>query len=282
MRCINCSHEVAAHPPSRCIPDARPPMQVSQLYESFGKGHVVLSPCPICSMFADVYTEVGEGCLLMLDLLLMKKTAMRHLLFNHTELRALQPQAPRLSLTARLAIALISLNGYVRWARQVDSLALSQGEGALYTPILLRELAVAILVEARDTALLHATMTTFVRAFLQIRGRKVSYFDYRLVPLTLLLSSLTSLFGLMAMALFRGAYSKLSDRAVATTAAHAPEFMQIWHAVQSGSLLALKDEVLRWMQAGLPVTSVQDGLALLSAIVGLSSKRAHTLKGCDG
>ncbi|PWN50386.1 Arv1-domain-containing protein [Violaceomyces palustris] len=112
-----------------CTNCSRP---TSSLFTTFGKDHVILSPCSRhregCGSFADPYLEHGI-VIVILDLILVKPRAYRHLLFNRPNLGSPwnqthddDDQEPALSSSlstwSRLVkrfISLLLVDSYIRW-----------------------------------------------------------------------------------------------------------------------------------------------------------------------
>ena len=110
---------------------------LNSLYMRYGKEHIVLSPCPTCTtsysggvVFADGYLE-HDLTIVIIDLLLAKPQAYRHLLFNRSSIFFSSPPSTlsarktgvgsrsegrcELGVVARRFLALSLVDAYVRW-----------------------------------------------------------------------------------------------------------------------------------------------------------------------
>lgn len=104
------------------------------LYVSYGPQHLVCTKCKACGAFADPYVE-HEAILVVIDLILVKPRAYRHLLFNrkdvfaqNTESVSKQGKSPQKAnrssavqerqtwfLLVRHFLALLMVDAYLRW-----------------------------------------------------------------------------------------------------------------------------------------------------------------------
>eukprot|EP00808_Paulinella_micropora_P028959 g27556.t1 len=115
----------------RCIECGAP---VVHVYREFSKGNIRLTKCECCHQFADKYVEF-EMLLIILDLMLQKSAAYRHLLLNR---RHLLPDFTGPAVL-KLAPAYTLLDSFLKWLRlkavyeQPDfSLLLSKHAGRAY------------------------------------------------------------------------------------------------------------------------------------------------------
>lgn len=94
-----------------CVECASP---VERLYTYYSKDNIRATTCVHCGAFADKYIECDDT-IVVLDLLLLRTTALRHAVFNthndHPDLLGLYPQ------DRRLVILVTLFDVYLQWAQ---------------------------------------------------------------------------------------------------------------------------------------------------------------------
>ncbi|CAE6381928.1 unnamed protein product [Rhizoctonia solani] len=269
---------------------------VSYLYTVYqSMNNLRLEQCSNCLGFADPYVE-HDALTLLLDLILLKREVYRHLLFNRgSEPRHMGQtsaddtrQRPSRSkdnwaLVVKLGPSLILVDAVIRWRdnKDVPNHAFPQVLAACFLDTLVFHLGVTL-----ASILLLKSMdwfrTTFNRPYSSKLGTRTE-FRIPLVSLTLFYSSLTKLFLLLLLAIWR---SPMSPTAVSPVE---PGTGLPYHIAQhelARSTLALLDEshfdrawiirnVLGGMSAGFGLRVLLDChpvLTTLAVLFGWCSK----------
>jgi len=252
---------------------------VPHLYTLYESAHNLrLEQCPKCQTFADPYVE-HDTLTLVLDLILLKLPVYRHLLFNrgseprqatHSAVvtdekqrlaenneRWMQREKARWSLVLRLGLALVSLDAFIRWTHLNSSHYLAPREYGPWMEDSFRVSAVfkTFLGCLIETVSFHIGiivscmgMSSVVERFRRtIKGQKGQTsgvrdeFRLSLIPLALLYSSLTKLFLLFLLSIWRPSPSPSSAYVTISSSANDPASTE-WYAVAMDSALQLLDD----------------------------------------
>ncbi|PAV16445.1 Arv1-domain-containing [Pyrrhoderma noxium] len=213
--------------------------KISYLYTVYESAtNLRLDQCPNCLKFADPYVE-HDVLTLLLDLILLKRDVFRHLLFNRgyeprraseaskwendkdkpfqKNLTLSKQEMDRRILTLRLGIILVFLDAFIRWSHLGPANAMFGDASAFWRrdrlEPLLRIFAGCII----ETVAFHCGITLVSASFLKLEDilhrhkseptHKKSNVREELrlshIPLTLIYSSLTKLFLLLLLALWK-------------------------------------------------------------------------------
>lgn len=204
------------------------------LYVSYGPQHLICTKCKACGAFADPYVE-HEAIIVIIDLILVKPRAYRHLLFNRKDVFAQdEPKkkdkvSPSINerhtwfLLARHFLALLMVDAYLRWfylCRDHNTSLQDSMSGDLSTRLLVLWSYVSILRSTCATMLtLHAVVLFLATLYHQIvqwiaqkqsssakskiDQNELQRFKMHLIPNALLLSSLTPTFLLCLLLLWQ-------------------------------------------------------------------------------
>jgi len=96
---------------------------VAHLYREFSKGNIRLTQCKNCNLVADKYVEY-ELLLIVLDLILHKQEAYRHVLINRVQWQKDKPAIMR-ALVKLIPVYLL-LDVYVKWSRMQSEYTLDK------------------------------------------------------------------------------------------------------------------------------------------------------------
>ncbi|PWN33228.1 Arv1-domain-containing protein [Meira miltonrushii] len=204
------------------------------LYVSYGPQHLICTKCKACGAFADPYVE-HEAIIVVIDLILVKPRAYRHLLFNRKDVFAQDDTRKKVKespatterkawlLLARHFLALLLVDAYLRWfylCRDHNTSLQESMSGDLSTRLLVLWSYFNILWSTCTTMLtLHTVVllwaTVYHRAVRWIAQRQtdssrskidqneLQRFKMHLIPNALLLSSLTPTFLLCLLLLWQ-------------------------------------------------------------------------------
>lgn len=204
------------------------------LYVSYGPQHLICTKCKECGAFADPYVE-HEAIIVIIDLILVKPRAYRHLLFNRKdvfaqdELKKKDKNLPSRTerhtwfLLARHFLALLMVDAYLRWfylCRDQNTSLQDSMSGDLSTRLLVLWSYFNILRSTCATTLtLHAVVLFLATLYHQIvqwiaqkqsslskskiDQNELQRFKMHLIPNALLLSSLTPTFLLCLLLLWQ-------------------------------------------------------------------------------
>ncbi|PWN40522.1 Arv1-domain-containing protein [Ceraceosorus guamensis] len=170
--CVHCSAEAAS------------------LYLEYSPGHVALTPCNNChSKAVDPYVEF-ELPIILLDLVLVKPSAYRHLIFNRHHLQALPLRGSRAKAanasdtassmksrswrTLRQGTALVLVDAYVRWHDLCLPSHLSVSLPATLSDLLHSYLSVLAAV-ALEAVVFHSTIHILCLLFLAIKRQAATW-----------------------------------------------------------------------------------------------------------
>ncbi|KAG2369333.1 Arv1-like family-domain-containing protein [Suillus spraguei] len=214
-----------------CITCTHPISHLYTVYES--AYNLRLEQCSKCLKFADPYVE-HDSLTLLLDLILLKREVYRHLIYNRgTEPRkALGKSKTSLEgsqesqddavaewwLILKLACGLITVDAFIRWAQLNPQISADVSRWTVETNIVFLRIFIGCLIE---TFAFHGGVmfaSYFVLALSDFfRSRKSTpveisgvrqQFKFSLVPLTIFYSSLTKLFLLFLLTIWRPSASK--------------------------------------------------------------------------
>ncbi|KAG1738441.1 Arv1-like family-domain-containing protein [Suillus paluster] len=224
--CITCTHTI------------------SYLYTVYESAYNLrLEQCSKCMKFADPYVE-HDSLTLLLDLILLKREVYRHLIYNRgTEPRKAlgksksslegneedehrlatsknrQREKDRWWLILKLACGLITVDAFIRWAQLNPQISADVSRWTVETNIVFLRILVGCLIE---TVAFHGGVvfaSYFVLALSDcLRSRRRTshieipgvrqQFKFSLIPLTIFYSSLTKLFLLFLLTIWRPSASK--------------------------------------------------------------------------
>ncbi|KAG1856131.1 Arv1-like family-domain-containing protein [Suillus subluteus] len=224
-----------------CITCTHPISHLYTVYES--AYNLRLEQCSKCLKFADPYVE-HDSLTLLLDLILLKREVYRHLIYNRgteprkalgkskTGLEGSQEGADKLAATKnrqrekdrwwlilKLACGLITVDAFIRWAQLNPQISADVSRWTVETNIVFLRILIGCLIE---TFAFHGGVmfaSYFVLAFSDFfRSRRSTspaeisgvrqQFKFSLVPLTIFYSSLTKLFLLFLLTIWRPSASK--------------------------------------------------------------------------
>ncbi|KAI0661672.1 Arv1-domain-containing protein [Cubamyces menziesii] len=173
-----------------------------------------LEQCTACHAFADPYVE-HDTLTLLLDLILLKRDVYRHLLYNRgLGARKVGDKTPakedRWWLIARLGSALICVDAFIRWTHISSSHPGDISEMATWNRAAIAGFVRILVGCFFETAAFHAGVVLACYAVLKLLPSPRSpvsgireQFRYSHIPLTLFYSSLTKLFLLFCLSIWR-------------------------------------------------------------------------------
>ncbi|KAG2132960.1 Arv1-like family-domain-containing protein [Suillus clintonianus] len=210
--CITCTHSI------------------SHLYTVYESAYNLrLEQCSKCLKFADPYVE-HDSLTLLLDLILLKREVYRHLIYNRgteprkslrkskTGLEESQEDEHKLAATKnrqrekdrwwlilKLACGLITVDAFIRWAQLNPEISADVSRWTVETNIIFLRILVGCLIE---TIAFHGGVMFASRILpIEISGVR-QQFKFSLIPLTIFYSSLTKLFLLFLLTIWRPSASK--------------------------------------------------------------------------
>jgi len=204
------------------------------LYVSYGPQHLICTKCKACGAFADPYVE-HEAIIVIIDLILVKPRAYRHLLFNRKDVFSQNENENKGKSTsdatkrhawfqlARHFLALLMVDAYLRWfylCRDHNTSLQESISGDLSTRLLvlwsyfniLRSTCTTMLTLHTIVLVLATSYHRIVRWIAQrqsssskckIDENELQRFKMHLIPNALLLSSLTPTFLLCLLLLWQ-------------------------------------------------------------------------------
>ncbi|KAG0701239.1 Arv1-like family-domain-containing protein [Suillus ampliporus] len=224
-----------------CITCTHPISHLYTVYES--AYNLRLEQCSKCLKFADPYVE-HDSLTLLLDLILLKREVYRHLIYNRgTEPRKAlrkskndpegsQEDERRLSATKnrqrekdrwwlilKLACGLITVDAFIRWAQLNPQISADVSRWTVETNIVFLRILVGCLIEtvAFHGGVMFASyfvlmLSDFFRSMRRTSPVEISgvrqQLKFSLIPLTIFYSSLTKLFLLFLLTIWRSSASK--------------------------------------------------------------------------
>ncbi|KAH9902968.1 Arv1-domain-containing protein [Cubamyces lactineus] len=261
-----------------------------------------LEQCTACHAFADPYVE-HDTLTLLLDLILLKRDVYRHLLYNRgLGARRVGDKTPakkdssarpsgqvrhsalsRWWLIARLGSALICVDAFIRWTHISSSHAGDISEMATWNRAAIAGFVRILVGCFFETAAFHAGVVLACYAVLKLLpspGSPVSgireQFRYSHIPLTLFYSSLTKLFLLFCLSIWRPDATK-SDWATHARPHLHPNATTFTHPVVVRALELLDEDkldrewvvrnVLGGMAAGFGLRVVLDCHPILTTMI---------------
>ncbi|KAF9031515.1 Arv1-domain-containing protein [Hymenopellis radicata] len=193
-----------------------------------------LEQCPSCGAFADPYVE-HDSLLLLIDLILLKRGVYRHLLYNRgSEPRRIGQQddvsrkPPRWSLIVPIGGTLTALDAFIRWSHLSTSITIIRNQGQCDHRI--KDPQQALAVSPWSTGTIANFSRTFIGCFAETLAFHVGViaacyavlkflsvvkhsgdrntdirneFRFALIPLALFYSSVTKLFLLFLLTIWK-------------------------------------------------------------------------------
>ncbi|KAH9945416.1 Arv1-domain-containing protein [Epithele typhae] len=232
-----------------------------------------LEQCTSCHAFADPYVE-HDTLTLLLDLILLKRDVYRHLLYNRglgarragdraspksEELanktrQQYHDQSARRWLIARLGLALVCLDAFIRWTHISTNQPRNASQIASWNQAALEGFARILVGCIFETAAFHAGVVFACYLVLHALpapppGAPVSgireQFRYSHIPLTLLYSSLTKLFLLFCLSIWRpNVHSDHPASGTASTTPLHPDATVFAHPLFLQALALLDEDTL--------------------------------------
>jgi len=218
-----------------CITCTHPISHLYTVYES--AYNLRLEQCSKCLKFADPYVE-HDSLMLLLDLILLKRKVYRHLIYNRgTEPRKAfeksksspegneddqsltgrnnrQRDEDRWWLISKLACGLITVDAFIRWAQLNPQISADISRWTVETNIVFLRILVGCLIEtiAFHGGVMFASyfvlmLSDYFRSWRRTSPLEISgvrqQFKLSLIPLTIFYSSLTKLFLLFLLTIWR-------------------------------------------------------------------------------
>ncbi|CAN6598598.1 protein Arv1p [Trichomonascus vanleenenianus] len=138
MICIECTHEV------------------STLYTRYSPSNIRLTACPNCNKFADRYIE-HDGVNVVIDLLLLKPQAYRHVVFNVLS-PSNDPMDRLHSMTKKMWLLVTLFDVYLTWARAEKSSRANPLTGYILSLPVLAQYIVFLVYCVLDTLAVHVSL----------------------------------------------------------------------------------------------------------------------------
>lgn len=213
------------------------------LFISYGPQHLVCTRCKACGAFADPYVE-HEAIIVVIDLILVKPRAYRHILFNRTDVfsdhyskinkgKNLKPQeyaklGKAWLLLGRRFLALLMVDAYLRWFYLCDD---DKGNAddqksrfiALWSYFNILQSTFAVTLTLHSTVLILSTIYHWIvsrivsskidQRLLKIDKNELDRFKIHLLPNSLLLANLTPTFLLCLLLLWQPLSNQLNQDA---------------------------------------------------------------------
>ncbi|KAF9004114.1 hypothetical protein BDZ89DRAFT_1080732 [Hymenopellis radicata] len=175
-----------------------------------------LEQCPSCSAFADPYVE-HDSLLLLIDLILLKRGVYRHLLYNRgSEPRRIGQQddvsrkPPRWSLIVPIGGTLTALDAFIRWSHLNPQQALAVSPWSTGTIVNFARTFIGCFAETLAFHVGVIAACYVVLKFLSVvkhsgdRNTDIrNEFRFALIPLALFYSSVTKLFLLFLLTIWK-------------------------------------------------------------------------------
>ncbi|KAG2061089.1 Arv1-domain-containing protein [Suillus hirtellus] len=225
-----------------CITCTHPISHLYTVYES--AYNLRLEQCSKCLKFADPYVE-HDSLTLLLDLILLKREVYRHLIYNRgTEPRKAlgsktgldsegsqegehtlaatkdrQREKDRWWLILKLACGLITVDAFIRWAHLNPQISADVSRWTVETNIVFLRILIGCIIEtfAFHGGVMFASyfvlaLSDFIRSRRNTSPVEISgvrqQFKFSLIPLTIFYSSLTKLFLLFLLTIWRPSASR--------------------------------------------------------------------------
>lgn len=226
-----------------CITCTHPISHLYTVYES--AYNLRLEQCSKCLKFADPYVE-HDSLTLLLDLILLKREVYRHLIYNRgteprkpfgkskmglegsqdsqgehklTVTKNRQREKDRWWLILKLACGLITVDAFIRWAQLNPQISADVSRWTVETNIVFLRIFIGCLIEtfAFHGGVMFASyfvlaLSDFFRSRRSTPSVEISgvrqQFKLSLIPLTIFYSSLTKLFLLFLLTIWRPSASK--------------------------------------------------------------------------
>ncbi|KAF8908674.1 Arv1-domain-containing protein [Mucidula mucida] len=189
-----------------------------------------LEHCPSCGAFADPYVE-HDSLLLLIDLILLKRGVYRHLLYNRgSEPRRIGQQdvgtkPTRWSLIVPIGGTLTALDAFIRWSHLNPQQAIAVSPWSTGTIVNFSRIFIGCFVETLAFHVGVIVACYVVLKFLSVLKRSESHpcdirneFRFALIPLALFYSSITKLFLLFLLTIWKPSISAIP--AVSSTPAY--------------------------------------------------------------
>lgn len=130
--------------------------QVDSLYTRYSPTNIRSTACPNCNKFADKYIE-HDGVIIVIDLLLLKPQAYRHMVFN--VLSSTNDDEDLLhEKTKRMWLLITLFDVYMTWARAEKSYPFNPVNNYILSLPVLSQYLIFLIYCIADTATVHITL----------------------------------------------------------------------------------------------------------------------------